>query len=80
MGPPVSARKLGATLWKMQLVVGPENDVNVKKENEDRLGFKVCFNSLFETQDLNFNFSKVWLFFVVLLLKRCLIFFLGGKI
>lgn len=40
MGPPVSARKLGATLWKMQLVVGPENDVNVKKENEDRLGFK----------------------------------------
>ncbi|XP_021758919.1 uncharacterized protein LOC110723838 isoform X1 [Chenopodium quinoa] len=66
VGPPVSARKLAATLWRMQLVV-PENGGEggggdggeqvkkrrEKKESEDRLGFKVCFNSLFETQDLN---------------------------
>ncbi|KNA02849.1 hypothetical protein SOVF_214760, partial [Spinacia oleracea] len=82
VGPPVSARKLAATLWRMQLVV-PENgsgnggcgegggggeqlkERRGKKESEDRLGFKVRFNSLFETQDLNLNLSKVGSFFVL---------------
>ncbi|XP_057540351.1 uncharacterized protein LOC130818260 isoform X1 [Amaranthus tricolor] len=67
VGSIVSARKLGATLWRMQLV-GPENnggDEKMKKnkkkikeneeEEENKLGFKVCFNSLFEIQDLNFK-------------------------
>ncbi|XP_057550874.1 uncharacterized protein LOC130828868 isoform X1 [Amaranthus tricolor] len=49
VGSPVSARKLAATLWRMQLV-GPEknaddeqlkkNKKKVKENDEDRLGFK----------------------------------------
>ena len=79
VGSIVSARKLGATLWRMQLV-GPENnggDEKMKKnkkkikeneeEEENKLGFKVCFNSLFEIQDLNF---KVCSFLLVLHSKK----------
>ena len=54
VGSPVSARKLAATLWRMQLV-GPEknaddeqlkkNKKKVKENDEDRLGFKVRLTS-----------------------------------
>ena len=54
----MSTRKLGAALWRMQVAEVGNGEAELRRrrsrgKSTDRLGFKVCFNSLFETQDLN---------------------------